>query len=65
MPTSTVNRSVVNTPEIKPITTEREPIKKEIQTIIINYDENKKYNRNCKASKIPSRYMCYDVNQIL
>ena len=63
MPTSTVNRSVVNTPEIKPITTEREPTKKETQTIIIYYDDNK--YRNCKASKIPSRYMCYDVKQIL
>ena len=37
IPTSTANRSVVNTPEIKPITTGTEPMKKE--TKIINYIE--------------------------
>ena len=34
MPISKVNRSVVNTPEIKPITIETEPMKKESQKMI-------------------------------
>ena len=34
MPISKVNRSVVNIPEIKPITKETEPMKKETQKMI-------------------------------
>ena len=53
MPMSKVNRSVVNTPEIKPITTEREPIKKKTLTIIIiiNYDDNKNIMGIAKQAK--------------
>ena len=43
----------MNTPEIKPITTEREPIKKKTQTIIIiiNYDDNKNIMGIAKQAK--------------